>query len=121
MELLVLISLIASSLFGLAAANRNQCGCIDQSWCKEKDSNKKLDCPLSNSLCSNDPLKGGAESQMDSDVRSVSTLCTKGWSVASLKRAEYGFPNRLVAIIQNNLTDGKEHTMYIDGHGGKYP
>ncbi|MFH4984786.1 hypothetical protein AB6A40_011495 [Gnathostoma spinigerum] len=100
---------------------RNECGCIDQSWCSKKDPKNKLDCPLSHSLCSNDPLTEGAPSRLNSAVQSVSTECRDGWSAISLKYAEYGFPNRLVAIVQNNLTDGNEHTMYIDGYNGRSP
>ncbi|MFH4984378.1 hypothetical protein AB6A40_011087 [Gnathostoma spinigerum] len=121
MELLVLISLAVSFLLGSAAANQNQCGCIDQSWCNKKDPQKKLDCPFSHSLCSNDPLTEGEPSRLDSGAANVSTKCSEGWSVASLKDAVYGFPNRLVPIVQNNLTDGNEHTMYTDGYNGKKP
>ncbi|MFH4981405.1 hypothetical protein AB6A40_008114 [Gnathostoma spinigerum] len=118
MELFMLISLIASPLLVSAAGNRTQCGCIDQKGCDERDPEKKLECPLSKFLCYSNPLTDDDPCLLDSAVRTASTKCNDGWSESSLKKARWGFPNQLAAIIQNDLTDGSVHYMYIDGYNG---
>ncbi|MFH4975668.1 hypothetical protein AB6A40_002377 [Gnathostoma spinigerum] len=121
MELFALTAIIISSLYRQSAGEQNQCGCIDRNWCDKKDPSQKFDCPLSNALCTSLPLTHGESTRIEQGIASVSTECKDGWSTASLKSTTYGSPNPLVSIIQNDVTDGNEHTLSMTAYGGKYP